>query len=78
MAGRLRLIAVTDGSDTFWPTLIITDQIYATMSGDKRLAEGYQKHANRHRDLTALFVGVSTEAIDQLDDSPAWECETEG
>lgn len=40
------------------------------MTAENRLAEEYQKHANRHYDLADTFEGVSTEA--RLGEPPAW------
>ena len=39
---------------------------------DDRLAEGYQKREERSRELAAEMEATSTEASEQLGDTPEW------
>jgi len=38
----------------------------------EELAEGYRQRARQHRELAGELAGVSTEADEQLGDSPEW------
>jgi hypothetical protein len=56
---------------------IISEPIRRDMTDEERLAEGYQKYAERHRNLINTLEGVSTEATERLGESPTWADDTE-